>query len=215
MATLVKPAFTFDENTHSYRDDGGIVIQSTTQALKSAGLISFDHINPRVLEHKRNLGSLVHKVTEMWEHGENLDDYYIPDEVWPYFNGYRKFCEDCRFEPDLVEHRQLGECHGMRWGMTADRTGLICGTPHVVELKCGAKHPAHGVQLASYDMGMNGKQKFMRASVQLGPDFPLGYKLFPWEDAGDYQVWLSALVCAIWKQNHGSALEDVPERLVG
>jgi hypothetical protein len=206
--------FHFDEAQHIYRDGNGVVIPSTTQVLKSAGLISFDHINQRVLEYKRQLGTVVHKVTEMWENGANLDEFEIPQEVWPYFEGYRNFIEDCQFKPRLVEYRQVAACHGMRWGMCTDRVGMINGVDHIIELKCGAAHPAHGVQLASYDMGINGKQKFQRASVQLGPDFPRGYKLFPWDDTADYQVWLSALACTIWKLNRKFALDAIEERLV-
>lgn len=215
MTTLTQPSFTFDEAAHLYRDGNGVVIPSTTQVLKSAGLISFDHVNHSVLEYKRQLGTVVHQLTEMWENGANLDEFEIPTEVWPYFEGYRKFVEDCQFKTELVEHRQLAKCHGMRWGMCADRMGLINGIPHVVELKCGAAHPAHGVQLASYDMGFNnGKPTFQRASVQLGPEFPRGYKLFPWDDPADYQVWMAALACTIWKLNRKLAIEAVDERLV-
>ena len=213
MATAT--GFTFDSVRHLYLDENDYPVPSTTQALKAAGLISFDHINPRILEHKRQIGTLVHQVTEMFDRGEDLSDYDIPIEIKPYLDGYANFRLDCHFEPDLIEHRQLAECRGMRWGMTTDRTGLICGAQHVIELKCGAAHPAHGVQLASYDLGLNGKQRFSRVSVQLSPDFPRGYKVHAWEDPADYSVWLSALVCTIWKQNHGTTLEDVPERLVG
>lgn len=208
--------FTFDEASHLYRDDAGAVVLSTTQVLKSAGMISFDGVPPSILEHKRQLGSLVHKVTEMWERGENLAEYDIPDEVWPYFQGYVAFRNDCNFAPELIEHQTLAELHGMKWGMTLDRMGTIDGVPHVIELKCGAKHPAHGVQLASYDTGLNGREKYARASVQLGPDFPRGYKVHIWEDSSDYQVWIAALAVSLWKHNNKTlTVEDVPERLVG
>jgi hypothetical protein len=202
MATATQ--FTFTEATHTYADVNGIVRPSVSQVIKAEGLISFAGISPSVLERKRQLGSLVHKVTELYDCGEDLNDYDIPDEVWPYFEGYTNFRQDCCFEPRLIEHRVLAQVHGMWYGMTLDRKGQVDGVEHIIELKCGAsEHPAWGVQLAAYALGIDpvAKQQPARAAVQLGPHFSRGYKLHSYPDPADYTVWLNSLANAMWKIN--------------
>ena len=211
MATAT---FTFDSETHLYRDEHGSALPSVTQALKATGLISFEGINPAVLERKRQLGSLVHKVTELCDKGEDLNDFEIPEIVAPYLEGYVNFRHDCGFEPDLVEHRTVGNIHGMVYGMTLDRTGPIKGVNHLLELKCGvSEHPAWGVQLAAYDLGMHLRPTLPRVALQLGPQFARNYKLHSYPDPVDYQIWTSALAMTIWKQNNNLfTLEEIPER---
>lgn len=213
MATAT---FTFDELLHQYRDEAGCLILSTTQVIKAAGLISFDGIPFRILEHKRILGSLVHKAAQLIDEGEDLNQFDIPEECLPYLDGYVAFRNDCGFLPEIIEQRMLGEIHGMRWGMTPDRTGDIDGVKHVIELKCGASsHPAWAIQLASYDIGLSGsiRPRLARAAVQLGPQFPRGYKVHPYEDPADYTVWMNSLANATWLQNKGIyQSEDIEER---
>lgn len=211
--------FTFDSDLHEYRDANLVLIPSTTQVIKDAGLISFDGINSAVLERKRQLGTLVHRVTELLDEGADLRDYEIPDEIVPYLEGYANFRSDSGFTPEIIERQMIGEKHGMRWGMTPDRTGPINEVPHVVELKCGASsHPAWGVQLASYDMGlMNGSGRtavLARAAVQLGPQFPRNYKVHHYNDPADYTVWLNSIANMTWKCNKKLyKSEYVPERI--
>lgn len=212
--------FTFDSDLHEYRDASLALIPSTTQVMKDAGLISFTGINAAVLERKRQLGSLVHRVTQLMDEGEDLSQYEIPEEVLPYLEGYDNFCKHSKFELELIEHRVIGEANSMRWGMTLDRTGSLHGEPYVIELKCGASaHPAWGVQLASYDLGLNNigvskLRKFQRAAVQLGPQFPLNFKVHEYNDPADYTVWLNSLANMTWKCNKKLyKSEYVPERI--
>lgn len=209
--------FTFDEAAHLYRDGEGLVVPSVTQALKATGWINFDHVLPSVLEHKRRLGTLVHKAAELLDQGHDPGDYEIPVAVIDYLRGYINFKYDCGFTPMLVEERQLGEIHGMVYGMQPDRMGELNGELHMLELKCGAaSHPAWGVQLAAYCTGKLGRNtKVKRAALQLGPQFPRGYKLHPYEDPSDYQLWQCSLALTIAMQNKGILkLDDIPERLI-
>lgn len=208
--------FTFDETVHVYRDEGGIIVPSVTQCMKSTGLISFAGINPAVLERKRQLGTLVHKVTEMYDKGEDLSQYDIPEPVWDYVHGYVNFRNDCDFTPIVIETRMLGEVHGMRFGMQPDRVGDINGVPHILELKTGAQfHPAWGVQLAGYGTGLYGPRPTLsRVVLQLGPQLTRGYKLHPCDDPSEYQVWMCCLALTSWQNNNKLfVIEDVPERL--
>jgi hypothetical protein len=216
MATAVAaPGFTFDEASHTYRDEHQIVVPSVTQLLKSEGFINFDGVPFSVLERKRRLGSLVHQATELWDRGEDLNQFDIPEAAWPYIEGYFHFVEDTKFQPVVIEERRLAVVRGMRYGMTPDRRGALNGVPHVIELKCGAStHPAWGLQLAAYDLGTHQKQQEARAALQLGPQFARGYKLHPYDEAADYTVWINALANDVWKRNKKIAqYEDVPERL--
>lgn len=208
--------FIFDELAHLYRDAEGRVVPSVTQALKATGWINFDHIHPTVLERKRQLGTLVHKAAELLDKGY-IGDYEIPDEVWDYLAGYTHFLQDTGFEASLIEERQLGELHGMVYGMQPDRMGELNGELHMLELKCGAaSHPAWGVQLAGYCAGKLGRNtKVKRAALQLGPQFPRGYKLYPYDDPQDYVFWQCSLALTVGFQNKGILqLENVPERLI-
>lgn len=213
---MTTAAFTFDEAAHVYRDDNGMVVPSVTQCLKAVGLISFDGINPAILERKRQLGTLVHKVTELYDRGEDLADYEIPDQVMEYARGYFTFCTDCNFVPSIVEARQLASLYGMPFGMQPDRVGEINGVPHILELKCGAqKHPAWGAQLAGYGAGLYGPRRSLaRVALQLGPQFPRGYKLHPYDDPTDFRAWDSALFLTHWQLNNKLfTAENIPERL--
>lgn len=214
MVSCAAPTFSFDESLHLYTDENGLVLPSVTQVLKANGFINFDGIPPAVLERKRKLGSLVHKVTELYDRNEELSCFEIPDAVLEYVEGYVNFRADSGFVPELIEQRMLGEIHGMVYGMTPDRVGLLNGEPHILELKTGAtEHPAWGLQLAGYDLGLNKKPSLQRAALQLGPKFTRGYKLFPYPEPTDYQIWVGALAQTIWKQNKGLfTLENIPER---
>lgn len=218
MATATVPTFTFDPIRHLYSDENGVSVPSVTQAMKATGLINFDGIPYQILEHKRQLGTLVHKLTELCDKGENLNDYEVPEECLPYLEGYVNFRNDCGFTPELIEHRLLAQANGMRFGMTLDRTGEINGIPHVIELKCGAcESQAWAIQLAAYVVGLvpaNQRLQISRAALQLGPQFPRGYKLRSYDDPSDYHIWYAVLALATWLANKGiGALEAIPERL--
>lgn len=207
-------AYQFDESKHAYYSSTGLLIPSVTQILKAGGYINFDGVRVGVLERKRQLGTLVHKLTEIYDQGENLDEYEIPDVVIPYCEGWANFRVDSGFIPNRIEHRMIGEVHSMCYGMCLDVDGWMDGDYYIFEKKCGtSESPVWGLQTAAYDLGLNGKPTARRAAVQLGPQFPRRYKLFPYSDPVDYQIWGAALAQNIWKQNHKLfTLENIPER---
>lgn len=211
--------FTFDDATHTYTDEIGVVIPSVTQCLKAENFINFDAVPFNILERKRRLGTLVHQAAQMWDEGDELDAFDIPAIVFEYLDGYVNFCEDTDFTPTLIETRKIGSVYGMRYGMCPDRDGILNGEPHVLELKCGAsEHAAWGLQLAAYDIGLENsalppRARRKRVALQLGPQFKRGYDLHPYEDPADYQIWLNCLANTLWKQNKRKLhLEDIPER---
>lgn len=207
-------SFTFDELSHTYRDNSGLVLPSVTQVLKDNGFINFDRVAPAVLERKRRLGTLVHQITEAFDNGEPLENFEIPEAVLPYCEGWARFRMDSQFEPTLTEHRMIGDIHGMCFGMTLDVQGWMNGEHYIIEKKCGASEsPVWGLQTAAYDLGEHKKPTCKRAAVQLGPQFKRNYKLFSYEEPTDYQIFGAALAQTIWKQNHNLfTLESIPER---
>jgi hypothetical protein len=210
--------FTFDEGLHLYKDARGVVRPSVSQVIKAEGLISFAGINPSILERKRQLGTLVHTVTELYDQGEDLNEYEIPDEVWPYFEGWVNFRNDCGFEPRFIEQQMMACVHGMYYGMRLDAEGPIDGENSIIEKKCGAsEHPAWGIQLAGYALGKypNERVKPARSVVQLGPQFPRNYKRWPYLEESDYTVWMNSLVNTIWKINKKiPVFDNEPERMI-
>lgn len=220
MSTATQiPNFTFDPESHTYRE-GELIRLSVTQVLKAEGFFNWlDKIPAHILERKRRLGVLVHQATQLWDEGVDLSEYDIPTEVYDdYLQGYLNFCDDCNFTPELIEHATIGDVYGMRYGMTVDRVGLIHGKRHKVEIKCGASEsPVWGLQLAGYDLGLvpiEVRLRDLRAGLQLGPQFKRKYKLHPYEDPADYQIWVNSLSNTIWKLNKGEyTVEAVEERI--
>jgi len=214
VAPVTSIPFTFDEQLHRYTDEHGIILPSVTQVLKDNGFINFDGVPFHILEHKRQLGTLVHKVTELYDQGESLEEFEIPDEIMPYCEGWINFRCDSGFQPTLIEHQIIGEISGMRYGMKLDVEGWLNNEHYIIEKKCGANEsPVWGLQTAGYDLGRHGRPTARRAAVQLGPQFPRGYKLFPYTERTDYQIWGAALAQTIWKQNHRLfTAEPIPER---
>ena len=209
-------SFTFEAATHCYRNEHGIVVPSVTQCLNATGLISFAHVAPDILRRKQQLGTLVHRVTELYDKGEDLASYEIPDSVWEYVNGYLTFRNDTGFTPTIIEAQSLGEVHGMFFGMQPDRVGPIHGQDHILELKCGSQvSPAWAIQLAGYGTGLYGPRPTLpRVALQLGSQFPRGYHLHPFDIPSDYQTWFCSLALTSWQNNNKLfELEGIPERL--
>jgi hypothetical protein len=207
--------FRFDEQLHAYYDEREMLLPSVTQVLKANGFINFDGVPQAVLERKRRLGSLVHRVTELYDNGEDLSTFDIPPAVWEYAEGWINFCNDSGFQPEHSELRMLGETFGMVYGMTLDVIGKLKGELYIIEKKCGANaSPVWGLQTAAYDLGRHGKPTAKRAVVQLGPQFARGYTIpLPYAEPTDYQIWTGALAQTIWKMNKGIfKLEAIPER---
>ena len=215
--------FTFDPELHLYRDAEQVIRPSVSQAIKAEGFISFAGINPAVLARKAQLGTLVHKVTELYDAGEDLTQYEIPDEVWPYFEGWLNFENDTGFRPRLTEFAGLVQVNQMWYGMRLDCEGLINGEEHIVEKKCGSsEHPAWGIQTAAYDLGLayiQGKLTGIhpyrgRTAVQMGPQFSRNYKTHPYHDPVDYFAWVNSLFNTIWKINKNiPVFDNIDERM--
>jgi hypothetical protein len=99
------PQFAFDSERHEYRENG-IVRRSVTQLLNDCGLVCYDHVNPKVLERKAEIGSAAH--TAAWFFDEHdLDWRTVAPEVVPYVNAWAKFRMECDFIPRRIETRGI------------------------------------------------------------------------------------------------------------
>lgn len=195
----------FERDTHAYMDNG-VRRMSTTQAIKIAGLIDYSMVPPDVLQRAANRGTLVHQASVLIDGGADLNEYDVPAECVPYIQAYCLFLRETGFIPDhaFTEKPRIAEIAGQRVGMTPDRVGLLDGVPTVLELKtCSAAHPSWGVQTAGYEMGLPRPARcrnYQRVAVQLMKTGK--YKLWPYEDQSDFDIFCDAFRVAQWKVKH-------------
>lgn len=210
--------FTFDEAKHEYTLPSGLVIPSTTQVLRRVNLVSFEHVRADVLENKRGLGKAVHKITEFLDvemadvpRDEIEFESITPVDAQPRCRAWEKFKRESKVEILGVEIQMVGEVNGMPYGMTPDRIAIVNGREAVLDIKNSEqKQEWEGIQLASYDMGLPPTESQLhrdRYSVHLRADG--SYRLVPFTDEGDYDMWQWALALTWGMLNRKYKLEDV------
>lgn len=190
-------ALHFDEARHEYRLDGRR-LPSVTQLL--APLVDYSMVPKDVLERAQQLGTAVHKMTELHDN-DDLDEDSLSDELRPYLGGWKRFRVECRFEPVTVEHRMAHPVFG--YAGTSDRTGAIKDRLAVLDIKkMFVLGPHIGPQLAAYEKlhQAEGLKVVDRYALGLRPDGT--YRLQPYTDPLDWQCFLSHLTIQNWKAKH-------------
>lgn len=166
----------FDPIPHRYTWNGRTV-PSVTQCLEP--LFDFSDVPRATLERKARIGTTVHQAIheEMLGH---LDLDTIDADSLPYFDAWRRFRDECNFEPVLIEYRvtsaELGE--QFRYAGTLDEWGFLQGYPAIIDWKtCLVLNtPAVGSQLAAYLKGLihmntvGAALSDRRFALQLGKD---------------------------------------------
>lgn len=195
-------AFQFDAATHQYTHEGR-VLPSVTQIIQEFGLVNFDHVPPEVLRRKAQLGRLVHQACHFFD--ENDCPEQLHPEVAIRLEAYKAFRRDTGYSPEVNEFQQVGEIHGMKFGMQFDSIGTIPGGKRwIIDIKNAASYSrAWGLQLAAYDMAAPASfagMKRTRVAVQLFPDGR--YKLHTFNDPQDYSIFQSMLAISTWKRNN-------------
>ena len=100
-------ALVFNEDRHEYSLDGQR-LPSVTQLL--APLVDYSKVPKDVLERAQQLGTAVHRMTELFDN-DDLDEDSLSDELRPYLAGWIKFRAECQFEPERISERQpQSEC---------------------------------------------------------------------------------------------------------
>lgn len=136
----------FDHAEHRYTWNGAIV-PSVTQVL--APLFDWSRVPPAILERKRQIGQAVHEAIEYDLRGTLIESSIDP-ACRGYFNGFRLFCRECKFEPVLVEYRVYNKRH--RYAGTLDTWGLLNSAQALIDWKNSAvmEHDAVGAQTYAY-----------------------------------------------------------------
>jgi len=198
-------ALVFDAVKHEYRLEGRR-LPHVTQV--TGYLQDFYGIPEKILERKRDLGTALHLVTQLYDE-DDLDETSVPEVVGPYFEAYRKFRTDTGFAPLAIEARVVSRTYG--YAGTLDRVGRFAKLkrvkPHedcTVDLKATyTLAPAVGPQTALYTQAWNeqhGAKVKRRFALQLKPDAT--YRLHECTDAYDLSVALAALSLINWKARH-------------
>lgn len=192
-------AFQFEAATHTYTVDG-VRVPSVTQTLEAAGISDYSAVPADRLRYAQELGSAVHRATELYDRDELDYDSIAGTIVEPYLEGWVEFRRWTGFTPTFVERAGVAELAGARFGFTIDRVGTIKRQLYVLDIKTGAPSRSWGPQLAAYEHALfaHGGGHSLRAVVRLQPR----PSLVPMTDKSDLDVFRAALALETWKQNH-------------
>jgi len=173
-ATDPRPAardrqFRFDPITHVYTLDGQ-VIPGVTTIIKPLFGDWFDRIDPATLEHARERGTRVHKLTELHDDGVyfRLAD---SDEAAAYIHAWRRFRSD--MHPRIFAAEKSGYHPTLDYGGTNDRLVIIDGHAGVLDIKTTADlMPQTAIQTMGYaliEAAHDDSKLWRRWAVQLKP----------------------------------------------
>jgi hypothetical protein len=198
--------FSFDWDSHVYRNAAGIVRPSVTQCMHAAGLYDFSRVDPEVLERKRRIGHSVHRATAEFDREGWVDETWLAEDEILYFRGWQAFRRDFHeIEWVHIEDPMLRTLCGVEVGGTPDREGWLAGAPLVADIKCAAtKHSAWRIQTATYAMMRSGRTRcdgVIRMAVQLMPNGK--YAIDPHKDDTDASAAIACLQLEAWKRNAG------------
>lgn len=190
----------FDEATHTY-SVGGVVVPGVTQIL--AGFTDLGRIPRDVLEAKRRLGHAVHRAIELYEAG-TLDAETIDPIIMPYLEGWIRFASDTKLRVHRFECIVYSPRHGYAGRLDLVVEFLATSNLGLLDVKCVASmSPETALQTAAYTQALfetHGERIQQRAGLQLLPDGK--YRLHPYKDRTDIQIFLNAVALSNWKRNH-------------
>lgn len=203
MTDTNQTELTFEESKHEYKSNG-VIIPSVTQILKEAGLIDLSFVSKELLAWKSDVGTKVHKTTELFDL-KNLDENSLHPLLKGYLSGWKKFREDYLFVPTLIEQRIIHNLY--RYAGTIDRIGLLGKKQEITQLdiKSGVYHHSHAIQSAGYTELYNyDKEKKLkitrRMTIYLHEDGKFDVREY--KDPNDIKVFLSALTITNYLRKH-------------
>lgn len=185
-------ALQFDPAAHIYTVDG-IQVPSVTEVLSDVGIIDYSHLPDATREMALDRGRAVHLATQFDDEGD-LDEASIPEAHRGYLEAWRRFRRECRFHPELIEHRGFHPVH--KYAGTLDRTGNLGGNVVncLLDIKTNDAQEWVRYQLAAYAAFFDSPRKYIRMSVELHADGSYRLKEFAcrhWQS--DMNVFVSAL----------------------
>lgn len=190
---------TFIEDGHKYLLDGQ-EIPSVTQIL--SGLSDFSMIAPDVMERKKQLGLAVHAAINL-EFNDDLDESSVDPQCLPYVDAFRKFQAEKNFVVTLAEK----PVHSLKYKFAGrlDLYGVMNGKMAQIDIKTvAAMSPATALQTAAYSAALeetSGHETQTRYGLQLRADGT--YRLTPYTNRNDWNVFLAFLSCYNWKKRNG------------
>jgi hypothetical protein len=213
--------FSYEHDSHTYRNGAGIVRPSVTQTLKLGGVIDYSMVPPAILENARRRGSNVHAWTAEYDRYGEIDPTWIQDDEAPYFEAWLKFRRESRAMFDTIEQPMLRTIRGMEVGGTPDRIGYLGRNRFIFDIKCcRSKHPGWALQLASYEMMETRRARVGHMGRMIVQLYPNGsYNAFGFDDSTDAAGAIAAItLCSTkdrfeaddarltlnaWMSNHG------------
>ena len=191
----------FDELTHTYRDESGRLIPSVSSVIQPLTQAAYRTIDPEILRRAADFGSAVHACTEFFDNGE-LDDDSVEEEWRPFLNAYKLFKVEMKPEIVRVEWRLACE----RYAGTIDRLMIIDGVEWIVDLKTTSQiHDHVGLQLAAYEalarLHLKEKKQLKRAALQLKGDGT--YRFVEFTEDSDYACFNALIGVKNWREKHG------------
>lgn len=144
----------FDEETHTYRVDGRVVI-GVTDTLKYGPWKGANEtesgwvVSDEVMENAADRGKVIHAAIALLNEGR-LDWDSVDDECLAYVEAYSDWMHDVGYVPLASE--EIGYCESKDYCYTRDGRGLIGERQVVVDIKTGSAglKPWHKNQLAAY-----------------------------------------------------------------
>jgi len=192
---------TFDPAKHIYRVNG-LRVPSVTGLLKP--MQDWSHIPTAVLERKARLGTVVHKICELYALGD-LDEKSVHPKAKPYFEAFKRFMDEKQPVIHGTEKRLYNDELG--YAGTMDLDLQMMGRRFVIDLKATIVHyPITAIQLAGYKRLMrvdSGLEPVTRAALKLGKDGQYNIKVYDSED--DWPAFKALLSAHNWRINHDPA----------
>lgn len=147
----------FDEPTHTYTDENGIVLPSVTQVMQARGLMQ---ISPFCTG--PDVGKRAHAACAELGRGHQVA---IEEDILPRVEAYLKFLEESGLEITAVEERVAHPNY--HYAGTVDIRGILCDFPLIIDIKSGAKRASDELQVAAYcateESPCNGAVLYLRA----------------------------------------------------
>lgn len=184
------PEFIFNDELHLYTLDGRS-LPSVTGILKQEGFID----DTWFTEDARLRGTYVHLTCHLYDKG-TLDEDELSPALQPYLDAYILFKKETGFQ---VNESEVPCYHPQYlYAGTPDKIGTMNGAAALIDLKSGDIQPWCALQTAAYELFYPNSMK--RFGVQLTSEGK--YKMIPFTDRTDRNIFLSAMACRNWKINH-------------
>src|SRR5258708_39564338 len=103
--------FTFEEATHTYRENG-MVVPGVTRVIDHAGLTSFENVREDILERRSKLGTIVHRCAHFFDEGD-LDWTTVAEEARGYVDSWANLVTELGLKWQRIEYQCVAEIDGM------------------------------------------------------------------------------------------------------